>query len=63
MEGNTTALVKKAQQRLYFLSILKKNNMEEKLLLSFYRCSIESVLTYCISVWFISCTAGERSAR
>lgn len=61
-KANATALVKKAQQRLHFQRILKKNNMEEKLLLSFYRCSIESVLTYCISVWFTSCTAGERSA-
>ncbi|KAF7657317.1 hypothetical protein LDENG_00028710, partial [Lucifuga dentata] len=32
------------------------------LLVSFYHCSIESILTYCISVWFASCTAAERKA-
>ena len=30
--------------------------------MSFYRCSIESILTYCINVWFWSCTAAERTA-
>ncbi|XP_036072145.1 von Willebrand factor A domain-containing protein 5A [Oryzias melastigma] len=30
--ANTTALVKKAQQRLYFLGLLKKNNLDEELL-------------------------------
>lgn len=57
---NTTAAVKKAQQRLHFLRILKQNHLQEKLLLSFYRCSIESVLTYCISVWYASCSAADR---
>lgn len=49
---NTTAAVKKAQQRLHFLRILKQNHLQEKLLVSFYHCSIESVLTYCISAWY-----------
>ena len=30
--------------------------------MSFYRCSIESVLTYCAGVWFWSCTAAERKS-
>ena len=25
-------------------------------------CSIESILTYCLCVWFSSCTAGDRKA-
>ncbi|KAI4896265.1 hypothetical protein NFI96_020618, partial [Prochilodus magdalenae] len=33
---NTTAVVKKAQQRLYFLRILRKNSLQEKLLVSCY---------------------------
>ncbi len=37
---NTTALLKKAQQRLYFLRVLRKNNLTEILLVSFYRCSV-----------------------
>ena len=55
---NTTVLVKKAQQRLYFLRVLRKNNIPQKLLVSFYRCSIESILTYCLCVWFKSCTVA-----
>ena len=44
--ANTTALVKKVQQRLYFLRLLKKNNLSEKLLVSFYCSSTDSILTY-----------------
>ena len=32
---NTTGLVKKAQQRLYFQRVLRKNNIPQKLLVSF----------------------------
>lgn len=60
--ANTTALVKKAQQRMYFLRLLKKNHLCEKLLVSFYRCSIKSILTYCVCAWFSSCTAADRKA-
>ncbi|KAI4893084.1 hypothetical protein NFI96_025601, partial [Prochilodus magdalenae] len=35
---NAMAVVKKAQQRLYFLRIIRKNNLQEKLLGSYY-CS------------------------
>src|SRR4029434_3013735 len=31
-------------------------------ILSFYRCSVESVVSYGISLWFASCTAAERKA-
>ena len=57
---NTTGLVKKAQQRLYFLRVLRRNNIPQKLLVSFYRCSIESILIYCLCVWFSSCTVAQR---
>ncbi|KAI4887106.1 hypothetical protein NFI96_003143 [Prochilodus magdalenae] len=59
---NTMALVKKAQQRPYFLRILRKNNLQEKLLVSYYHSAIESVLTYCISTWYSSCLTAERTA-
>lgn len=49
---NTTETLKKAQQRLYFLRVLRENNISQSLLVSFYRCSIESILTYCTCVWF-----------
>lgn len=58
--ANTTATVKKAQQRLHFLRILRKNNLDMKLLMSFYRSTIESLLTYCITVWHSSCTEADR---
>ncbi|KAK0131847.1 hypothetical protein N1851_033363 [Merluccius polli] len=58
----TPTTVKKAQQRLHFLRILRKHHLEEKLLLSFYRCSIESVLAYCISTSYTSCSAADKKA-
>lgn len=59
---NTTETVKKAQKRLHFLRILRRMNLKRELLTIFYRCSIESVLTYCIPVWFSSCTVAHRKA-
>ena len=59
---NTAELVKKAQQRLNFLRILKRHNSPQKLLVSFYRCLIESILTYCFCVWFASCTVAQKKA-
>ncbi len=59
---NTTATIEKAHQRLYFLRILGYNQLAQKLLVSFYRCSIESILTYCICVWFSTCTVAEKKA-
>ncbi len=44
---NTTAVVKTAQQRLHFPRILRENNLQDRLL-SFYRCSTESVLYFCM---------------
>ncbi|KAK0151012.1 hypothetical protein N1851_007892 [Merluccius polli] len=58
---NIHHMVKKAQQRLHFLRILRKHHLVEKLLVS-YRCSIESVLAYCISAWYTSCSAAEKKA-
>ena len=49
---NITAIIKKAQQRLHFLRVLRKNNLEQKLLLSFYRSTMESLLTYCLTTWY-----------
>ncbi len=60
--ANTSATIKKAQQRLHFLRVLRKNNLGCKLLVSFYRSTIESVLVYCISVCYSSCTAADKKA-
>ena len=58
---NIRVLVK-AQQRLHFLRALRKNNLDTKLLLAFYHSSVESVLTYCLSVWYAGSTAKDRKA-
>ncbi|KAK3507241.1 hypothetical protein QTP70_012140 [Hemibagrus guttatus] len=54
---NASFLVKKAQQHLYFLRRLKKAYLCSKILVNFYRCTIESIITNCISVWYGNCTA------
>lgn len=41
-----TAMIKKTLQRLHFLRCLKKMQLPQQLLVSFYRSAIESVLTY-----------------
>ena len=56
---NIRALVQKAQQRLYFLHILRKNNLDTKLLLAFYHSSVVSVLMHCLSVWYAGSTAKD----
>ena len=58
--SNTSNLVKKAQQRLFFLRKLRQARLPQKLLVNFYRSTIESTVTSCITVWYTSCTAAER---
>ncbi|KAI4902683.1 hypothetical protein NFI96_012333, partial [Prochilodus magdalenae] len=57
---NSSVLVKKAQQRLDFLRSLKKVHLSPRILVNFYRCTIESILTNCISVWYGNCCAADR---
>ncbi len=59
---NTTRLVRKAHQRLYFLRKLRRAGLGSSVLRSFYHCAVESVLCTCINVWHGSCTAAERKA-
>jgi len=56
---NVHNIVKKCHQRMYFLRELKKFNLSKSILTSFYRCVIESVLTFSIIVWFNSITAED----
>uniref|UniRef100_A0A665UD53 Reverse transcriptase domain-containing protein n=1 Tax=Echeneis naucrates TaxID=173247 RepID=A0A665UD53_ECHNA len=57
---HTSYQVRKAHQRLYFLRKLKQAHLPRPLLVNFYRASIESILTYCCTVWSTSCTAKDR---
>ena len=59
---NCSKLVKKAHQRLFFLRTLRKNHLSSDILVNFYRCTIESILTNCITVWYGNCSASDRKA-
>lgn len=55
---NTSHLVKKAQQRLFFLRKLKVG-LSPWLLINFYRSAIESILCHCANVWYACFTAQD----
>ncbi len=57
---NITSLDKKGQQRLHFLRWLKRASLPPPILTTFYRGTIESVLTTCITVWYGNCSAADR---
>ncbi len=61
--GHTDAVLKKAHQCLFFLRRLRKFGMSHSILRSFYTCTVESILTGCITSWFGNSTAGNRKAR
>ncbi len=58
--ANTSLLVKRAQQRLFFLRELKQAELPQKLLVNFYRNTIESILTNCTTVRYDGYTAAEK---
>ncbi len=57
---NTMSISKKAQQCLHFLHRLKRASLPPPILTTFYRGTIESVLTSCITVWYGNCSAADR---
>ncbi|KAK3528470.1 hypothetical protein QTP70_000117 [Hemibagrus guttatus] len=57
---NTSSITKKSQQRLYFLRRLRTAHLPPLIMTTFYRGTIESILSSCISVWFGNCTASDR---
>ncbi len=59
---HTDAVLKKAHQHLFFLRRLRKFEMSLSILRSFYSCTVESILTSCITAWFGNSTAGNRKA-
>ena len=59
---HTGSVVKKAQQRLFYLRSLKKCVLSPKTLINFYRCIIESILSDCITAWYGNCTVRNRMA-
>lgn len=59
---SSSELVKKAQQWLSFLRMLREENITQRLMVSFYRAAIESILSHCIFIWFNGCTVAQRNA-
>uniref|UniRef100_A0A3P9IH10 Reverse transcriptase domain-containing protein n=1 Tax=Oryzias latipes TaxID=8090 RepID=A0A3P9IH10_ORYLA len=57
---HTSHLVKKAQQRLFFLRKLKRTGLSSQLLGNFYRATFESILCLSATVWYGSCTTQDR---
>ncbi len=53
------SIVKKAQQRMYFLRQLKKFNLPQAHMTQFYSAVIESVLCSPITVWFGSASKSD----
>ncbi|XP_041654164.1 succinate receptor 1-like [Cheilinus undulatus] len=56
---NTASLVKRAQQRLFFLHRMRRAHLPTNILTSFHRSTTESIMTTCISVWCGSCSAAD----
>lgn len=57
---NTSLIISKAQQRLYFLRQLRKFGVSQAGMIHFYSATIESVLTFSILVWYGSSTSQEK---
>ena len=59
-DEHITTAVKKANQRMFFLRQLKKFRVSERILMNFYRATIESILTFSITVWFCGTTEEDK---
>ncbi|XP_061644394.1 uncharacterized protein LOC133485071 [Phyllopteryx taeniolatus] len=57
---NINSVLKKAQQRMYFLRLLRKHGLSPELLRQFYTAVIESVLCSSITVWFGAATKKDK---
>ncbi|KAK1789961.1 hypothetical protein P4O66_002282 [Electrophorus voltai] len=59
---HTNSLAKKARQHLYHLRRLRDFRLPSKVLRNFYTCTIESILTGNITVWFENSTKQDTQA-
>ena len=57
---NCMTLLTKARQRLYFLRKLKSYNVNQTILIQFYRAIVESILTNSIIVWYDRATVYHK---
>ena len=51
-DAQCDALLKRARQRIYFLTKLKSFHVDKGTLITFYRALIESVVSQSITVWY-----------
>ncbi len=58
-DNHIDSIVKKAQQRIYYFRQLRKFNLPQELLKTFYSAIIESVLCTSITAWFSSATKSD----
>ncbi len=61
--AHTDTLLNKTHQRLIFPRWMRKFGMSPSILRTFYTCSVESILTGCITAWFGNRTAGNCTAK
>ena len=59
--ANTTNVYNKCQQRLFFLRKLRSFQVETRIMFSYYKCFIQSVLTFSLQAWFGSLTLRNRN--
>ena len=58
---HTKTVVKRAQQSLFPPSRQKIFGMGPRILKTLYSCTIESILTSCITIWYGNCSASDRN--
>ena len=59
---HTKTVMKRTRQNLIPLKRLKRFGMGPQILKRFYSCTIESILTGCITAWYGNCSASDRKA-
>ena len=59
---HTKTVVKMARQNLFPLRKLKRFGIGPQILKRFYICTIERILTGCITAWYGNCSASDRKA-
>ena len=62
-EPNTDTIIKKAQQRMYFLRQLKKFSLPKTMMVHFYAAIIESILTSSITIWYTTATVKDKGRQ
>ena len=60
---HTKTVVKRAQHNLFPLRILKRFGMGPQIPKRFYSCTIESILTGCITAGYGNCSASDCKAQ